>query len=294
MDEITIVEKGNDLAGAVVWWEMSGAVSHVAMRQALDDQGLVMAGPNPPTLLTALHRAALKSLPGTTSLLRPLARGSWEAFVEERTTDMAGRERVELKSICLGRVRRDQTTNEVSFVLEPTGHGGAEFKDQVLALLPRCRAELETEDVSSWLLNLAAGPLVQSVGLRLRGGFYFVPRHRLNFWHAIVSAMRVCSQHNFMELPAMRTEECAAAVMQAVRREAEQAFAEMEAYLAVQEGVSTKGLNSIMEKVDQIATKLQGYVDILQIDLSDLTEKTTQLSGAVAAARIMKEAERAV
>lgn len=288
MEGIVIVEGGTE-AGSVVWWEMSGLCKLADLERALEDEGILWPElmPREPTLEAALFRAASNALPNSSSLLRPLGRGGWEAFAEEKFKDASGEDRVRLRSIAVGGVRRlDDGSRKVE--VKPTGDGGEAFRDSALATLDHYAQHLMPADVSGWLLALCETGHVDATGLRQRGGFYFVPKQKLGFWRAVAQAVRAVSKHQLLELPAMRTEECAAAVLMAVRRESEQAFDEMDAYLAGP--VSTKGLNSIERRIEASLKKVETYRALFEGNsLADLVDKTVMLTGALAAARVAHE-----
>lgn len=287
--ELTIVEGGAQ-AGIVVWWELTGSVGFKRLIAALEDEGICADSllPSPTTLEVALRRAAYANLPSERSMLRSTTRGAWEAFAERKTEDAERDGRVEFDSLAIGKIVQDPATKQRSVVLKPTSLAGHAFCAQVRSSLPAFIDDLYAEEVSSWLLNLSQTQWVQAVGLRNRGGFYFIPNQHCAFWRAVIRATRSCTAHQFYELPAMHTEDCARAVLKAVRDEAESAFAELNLYL---EGpVSTKGINSAERRGTAVTQKLQQYVGIFQTDaLGDLTEMATTLAGAVATARIAKD-----
>jgi len=162
-----------------------------------------------------------------------------------------------------------------------------EDQDLADAILASARAQegvLTAMDVSSWLLWVLRHH-VQAVSLRERGGFYFVPRDRLPVWRQVVAVVRACSGHRLFEIPAMRTEEAVEAILTAIRDEAAERMAEMEAYLAGE--VSTRGLNSWERRLGELQEKLAHYAELLGVALPDLDAKAITLKGAVQAARIV-------
>lgn len=285
-----VVTEQNAVAGAVVWWELSGPCDLGDLCRALEDEGVVANDllPREVSLDAALWRAADAALPEG-AIIRPAAKGGWEAFKERRFVDPDGDSRVELSTMAAGRVRKGEGGSEV--VVKATGPGGAAFHDAVQAAVQSYVKTLLPVDVSSWLLEVAGCRHVRAVPLRQRGGFYFVPQGALVFWRAVQRAVESVSKHKVVGIPAMRTEECARAVLQAVRREAEAAFDEMEAYLRGE--VCTRGLNGVQTRLATAGQKLAGYVRLFEDEtLKDLQERAEKLKGAEAAVRLAKEAER--
>lgn len=278
-----VVVEANQEAGAVVWWELHGTINAQALAAELDAQGIVNLMPSEPTKEVVVGRAVHASV-ATNHEVLSVGRGGWEVFRKERHL-LDDVERITLHSVVVVHVRKSTGLKEVVYVA--TGPDGDGMAKSIASRIPLIEEQLYPEDVSSWLLDVAGGKLVGAVGLRNRGGFYFVPRDRLPFWNAITDGVRKVSAHTFFSLPAMLTEECAQAVLFNVRREAEAAFAEMEAYLKGE--VSTKGLNAIERDVALAKEKVDRYVSLFEGEtLSDLKERAVNLGGAAAALKLGK------
>lgn len=284
---------GSELAGACVWWELAGRVLVDDLAEELEaaglDQGLL---PRDQTPEVHLLRAAQEAARGRNMIVRPLSRGAWEVFEETVVADddEVGLQRALHRSVAVGRVvARDGARTPVVRAREDRDQ---RFVDDVLALYARGRGVMTASDVSTWLLSVAQGRQVAAVSLRQRGGFYFLPRGPgLELWRAVYRTLAASSQCEVHELPVMHTEEAAAAVLASLRREADEAFAEMDAYLA-REQQSVRGLNSLGRRLVDTRDKLARYGELLQADLSDLLDRVGLVEGATAAARVAIEAAR--
>lgn len=281
-----------DSAGVIVWWELSGVVDLDDMREAIDqaDGGMNAAQletwmPEEPSLVIALGRAASAALPSKRHLLRPLnQRGSWEITLEhvdleEDQVDQTRAERLRHQRLLSGRVEDGKP------VLEGPDE---DLKAAVLGKVGFYKRVLTTTDFSNWLL-VRAGDL-HAIGLRSRGGFYFVPKDKVEEWRRIVAIVRACSGHAVYEMPAMKTKEAVAAILASLRNEATKQFNVVETYLAAGDS-STRGLNSATRTADELRAKLAHYSELLGAQLGDLDQRLIALTGAIQAARIVESAD---
>lgn len=292
MEDLTVVEGGSQ-AGAVVWWELHGTCLVDELALCLEDEGLMRADliPKAPSPEVALLRAAQANVTSK-ALVRSTGPRTWEAFEEKRIKDANGNNRVVLDSLAVGQVNRTRQGHPVDPypLVTAMGKNGERFVGAVIEDWEAYKVQLCPDDVSSWLLGVANTKFVQAVSLRSRGGFYFVPNACLPFWRSVERAVHLSSGSVMRQLPAMKTEECAKAVLASVRREAEEAFGEMETYLASK--VSTKGLNAVERRVAAVQEKIQSYVALFETEtLADFKERSDILVGALAAARLARDSE---
>jgi hypothetical protein len=132
---------------------------------------------------------------------------------------------------------------------------------------------------------------LHAVGLRDRGGVYFVPRDVLPTWRKIARVLADETGHKVFEIPAVKTDEAVEAILTAVRQHVRARFAEAEEYL--QGKLSNKGLNALERTLDETRDYVQHYVDLLGQALPELAEKLESIKGALVAARISHNAEEA-
>lgn len=291
------VETGQDTAGALVYWGLSGHVDMQDLEDALTRRQLdpeKWLPPNP-SKEEVLKRAAEASLPGgRRQMVRPLPKRGDFLIVTEQVIEVDGKQRLRYEHNVSIVLQKDQDTKRVvilpfSSASEATAEQNRELAQAVARNVTLFEGLYTTTDISTWLVNLLEKE-VRAVGLRDRGGFYFVPRDRLDIWRTIVGVVREVSGHKMFEIPAMRSDEAVEAILTAVRSESETKMAELEAYLAGD--ISTRGLNSWDAKLAELQGKVSHYADLLGVALPDLTSKAQTLLGALQAARIMKESEK--
>lgn len=276
---IAVSDAMRDAAGIIIWWELQGHVDLQDLEEACDAEGLTP--PEPPSLVTALGRAAQSVLPSKRHLLRPLqTRGSWEIVlehVEQSQEDNGPANFLRHERLLTGWVEGGQ----------PLVYGpAADLRNELLMKVPLYKRVLTANDFSAWLLLQAS--MMHALGLRQRGGFYFIPRDRVEMWQRVVRVTRACSDHGLYELPAMRTEEAVTAILASLRGEAEKQFKALEDYL-LEGDCSTRGLNSATRTAESLQGKLRHYAGLLGVQLGDLDARLVKLTGAIQAAKIVEK-----
>lgn len=267
------------LAGAITYWRLSGGVNGERLGAAWKERGLPEALlPTLPSPETALTRAVKKHegrRNGTTILARqlPEARG-WVLKHETPNADNSDltystEARVWVDK--LGRFQTDRADSDLSRAVE------VEY--------PRQLAEVSAADVSSWLVRMAA--YVTAVSLRDAGGVYFIPRGTLPTWRGMVHAIRAASSHAVFEIPAMRGEECVAAVLDALNAECDEEVKRMEAEItAATGGLSKRGIATREAHLDRLRGKVEGYCTLLGARQEELVARLEAVRASLATGRI--------
>lgn len=283
MSSIVAVEPGS-AAGALVYWSLSGAVELLDLEECLAAEGLDGAFvPAPPSKDVALYRAAQDQVRTKRDLVRPLgAKRQGYVFVSETPVEGSDKHLEYVERVVCTVVRPKDGAAAVQ--VRAVTPGDQPLADAILANAHAAEGILLANDISSWLLWVLRKH-VQAVSLRERGGFYFVPRDRLETWQQVARVVRACSAHQLYEIPAMRTEEAVEAILTAVRNEAADCMREMEGYLEGE--VSTRGLNSWERRLAELQSKLKHYSELLGVALPDLDGKAENLRGQLQAARII-------
>jgi hypothetical protein len=295
MNIVAVQGMESGVAGAIVWWSLHGDTNVVDLEEAWTclggDERYVLA---PPSLETALYRAAQSCANTTRELVRPVMRNqAWDFQIERVAADGDDRK---LEYTTAVRLRVTRVTDEAGKVLSkhpaihPTAPEFNALAGKIEGAYAHQRTQLQPADVSGWLLWLLNSH-VNAVGLRDRGGFYFVPKDRLPQWRMVVEAVKQASQHQMFEIPAMQAEETVAAVLSAVRKEAEEAMGSIEAALLEDGEMATKSINAAERKLVAVQAKVDSYVQLLGCDLPDLTERNLRLKGALVAARLTTREE---
>lgn len=266
------------VAGAVVFWELSGVIYTDRLRASWEAAGLDEALlPELPTPAQALRRAVMEQRERR-QLVRPLGNGNGFAIVDERVNgdDLDWRIKARVRVDVAGR-----------FVIEPRDHPCG---DELCATYHHCLNALSTEQTSGWLVGLAEH--VGAVGLRGRGGFYFIAANRLPAWHAMMCAIEAASGKRLYEMPAMRSDQAVRAVLDAVTREAQKEAAKLRAELDAGD-MGERALQTRTNQLADLRRKVEGYEGLLGDKLNALREELTALSASLGAATLVTLAGQA-
>jgi hypothetical protein len=290
MNIVAVQGLESGVAGAIVWWSLHGETNVLDLEDAwLEAGGAEKFVAPAPSLETALYRAAQAAASTTRELVRPVQRGTaWDYQIEKVAADGDDRK---LEYTTAVRLRVTKVTDEAGKVLSkhpavlPTSSEYAPLAERIRDSYALQRAALQPTDISSWLLWLLDAH-VNAVGLRDRGGFYFVPATKLPEWRTVCAVVQKVSQHRMFEIPAMHAEETVAAVLSAVRKEAEDAMGAIETALLEEGEMATKSINAAERKLVAVQAKVDSYVQLLGCDLPDLTERNLRLKGALVCARL--------
>ncbi len=265
---------GLGLAGAICFWSLSGTMSLEDLQDSwaaeeLDPKFLpVIASP-----ANALGRAVAVAADKRT-LVRPLKQGLWE-IITETIVETDDGPRTGHTHEC--RVELVAGTPSVT----PAEH---RLAAGILRGFAFHRTRLTHMDVSAWL-SVTVARMADSVGLRDRGGVYFVPADRVDLWRRVTRAVEAASANRIFEVPAVKTDGAVEAILASVRRDAEFELQELETYMAGD--VSTKGLNSMDRRASATRAKIAHYAALLGATLPDLNQRLETLTGAVVASRLL-------
>jgi len=267
-----------ETAGAIVYWRMSGSIDTARLQEEWLARGLDPALlPRKVAAPTALHRAMCEQT-NKHRIVRPLGQKAW-ALVEERVSES---DTATLDAAWSGEpLFRASVGANGELDITPSWYYAADKlrADYAVAL----RAMSQT-DVSHWLTKLV--DTVDAIGLRDTGGLYFVPRHTLDAWRLMTAAIRAASAHTIFAVPAMKSEETVAAVVDAVTSEAE---AECEALdkALLAEKLGPRALDSQLARTNAAEAKLERYEAILGQKLEGVRARLTQARVAVTTAILM-------
>jgi hypothetical protein len=290
-EEFVVIPGYEDAAGAIVWWDLTGEVDLMEMEDAwLDKGGAEALLPAIPSVEVCAKRAADSAVSTKRELVRQIRRGAWDFLKESVVGDDVENEHLEHSVAVRIRIVKDTDDGEKRPQITAAGEQWDILRDEIARQYNHYRGSLIASDISSWLLWMLNKEIL-AVSLRQRGGFYFIPADQIPAWKMISETIRSVSSHQMYEIPAMRAEDTVAAVLTAVRKEAEATMQEMEDYLMGD--VSTKGLNAIDRKTADVQAKVAKYAELLGVALPDLQERATTLLGSCQAARMLAAAEDA-
>lgn len=283
--QIVAVEQADASTGAVVFWALSGSLEVARLTETWAAEGLDTEWLLPvPSPVVALRRAVQAQVSrGQFTAEHP--DGGW-VLVDEKKDDHALSYAVGLRFRLTPVEKDDEATVRVVELIDIPAHIDAAAAQSTLDAV---RAEfgmlrrgiVESVDVSSWLTKLLDKHL-SSVALRESGGFYFVPRQSVETWGKIKRALGAVSAYKLAEIPAMRSTETVAAVLDAVRRESDVALSEMENELNLGT-LGNRGNANRIKACDVLKAKVVGFEKLLGLKLAEVVARIDALRGKLEA-----------
>jgi hypothetical protein len=276
-DLIGVPDVGGTTAGAIVWWTLKGDVDADRLSQAWADAGLNTAQvPSQPAPQVALRRA-VHELSEARRLARPLEGRKGYSLVAERANGDTLDYTQELTAT---------VDDNGGLTIAPSWH---DLAIELRAAYSRHRSTLTIPDISKMLIDYCDGLL--AISLRERGGMYFVPPSAVPAYRDAARVLRAVSGHVCYEVPAMRSTEAVHAILDAVKREAAQGQAELEAILDAGD-VGERGLRSKVQATEALEAKVAAYEDLLGTSLPAIHARLQDLRARLAEAAIVAAAEK--
>lgn len=268
----TAIAEQIESAGAIVWWRLNGGFDLRALREAWAHEGLAEAWlPAAPSPATALRRALNDERRGR-RLVRTLRSGML-VLVEEHEVEgelvYANVLRVDIDKV--GRLRFDRVHDE---------EARARIADAYDANLDA----LIAADISPWLARMM--DRLRAVTLRDSGGVYFVPRFTIPEWEKVVRAVRATSAHVISYVPALRSDEAAAAVLDALAVETAAAVENINAQIP---DLGVRALQARIGAADAINEKVSRYEAVFETQLETLRARVMQLRAGLTVAMTQAE-----
>jgi hypothetical protein len=145
------------------------------------------------------------------------------------------------------------------------------------------------DDISAWLIE-CAGKL-NAVGLRKRGGFYFIPNGSLKTWMGLVNAVVKASfgNHTIYSMSTMHEDDAVAAVLDALTAEAEEFFASCSEKIDTGKIGGKRAINNRMTDSENLLAKIRSYEALLGTKLETLHEQMGDCELELAAALLKAE-----
>jgi len=289
---VTVVPQGVPDAGAVVWWHLSGHVDAEAFKAAWLAQGLDEALlPDLPSAAAALRRAVY-ALKGPSTLVRSLDKSTsrWAIVEENRLVNSAtvalggAPQPLEYEVECvISRNEDDSLTFEPATTFNDTHP----LVMQVRGAYEDARGRFDHADIGGWLARVVRK--IDAVPLRETGGVYFVPRAYIEILNKMRAALRASSSCNVQTVPAMKNDDAVEAILDAVRREAQEEAQSIED--AVMAGTFGKrGLEARAASAAAAADKVRRYEALLGSNLDDLRKRLDDLQASAAMAALACDA----
>lgn len=282
MTIIAIDSSNEDLAGAIVYWRLSGNANGDDLNNALRAAGVhedaLVSLPTPKRAV----RRALTEHQGGPLFVRAGRQCGGLFLVRQTVTD--GTPDFE---VCVE--ARLDTAGNPHFTAEPTSPTTAtDLNDRFWHHI----MHVNTTDISAWLIREAR--TCDAVSLRETGGVYFIPRHALDGWRRRVEALMANSLSRVYMVPAMNSEEAVDAMLDGLLDEARALTDELTAVLDADE-LGEAALRNRAKKAQALLDKLDRYErvigSVLGGKLTDVrNEIEEQKANAIAAALTLEGA----
>lgn len=274
MNDVFAVQDMESSPGAIVYWSLSGSVGLATLAEACMAEGLPM--PLSASPQTQLRRAANHVYGAPRQLVRPLGRRGGVAVVREQVVEQGADEATSAEELHHSVV--------LTARLHEDGDLGAEAPEALRAAFQEAQAELSAQDVSEWLLRVMRA--LHAVPLRERGGLYFVPRSPA--LEAVQRVLSTYTQSRLWLIPAMRTDQAVAAVVEALTREV---HGEVEAMRETMTELGARGLRRRQERLTRLEQKASMFAALLGVSLETLQAEMVGLQASLAVALLAATSE---
>lgn len=273
---VAVTDMHKDAAGAVVWWRLQNAIDFERL-----ENDWAAAGHSPDllparTTPNAALKRAMKSLSTQRRLARPLAGHEGYALVDER----AGSDDVDYHTLCTAKI--DAGGNSLSVEPYDFEHAAALQERYDCGL-----AEIPTHKIGSWISDLVHH--CRAVALRSTGGIYFIPRDHVAQLRAWADTLMGASDCVVFEMPALKSDEAVAAILDAVSRECDEELDAIHEEIAGDLGKSA--LKTREKRCETLREKLGAYAGILGPALDAINTKLDDTKADVVEAILLAEAE---
>lgn len=284
-----IATNASENSGAIVWWSLKGLLDLDKLREAWVSKGLDEAMlPIPPSPKVALHRAvhSLRGRNVVTTLNKGEGRGGYAIteVAEEGDADRVD----DLKFSTWLKVYLNKV-GTLSFTFNTDREEPTHTIEGISGAYKSALCSIDTADASNWLCKIAE--LCDAVTLKVTGGLYFIPRHRLDKWEAVLECVRAASAHSLASIPAIPCDEVVGAVLSGIEAEMDATVAEMDKALETDD-LGTRALKSRIGTVQLTEQKLSRYETLLEVKLDSLRSKLQGMQASLTVAIVKAEADQ--
>ena len=264
---------GSAASGVITYWRLEGKLKLTRLKEAWLARGLKEEEvPGTPGMNTVLRRA-LETVAPQGSTIKSLKES--EGYTVLRRTDE--------------RDAKQTWRSTMSAWFDTAGRLQVDGADHA-AIEQAIDAEadlLHPTDVSPWLVRQAEK--CAAVGLREGGGFYFIPAGS-DRWESVRDVLKSVSKHTIYLVPAMRSEEAANAVLDALTDEVKTTVNHLTEALA--EATTMRGIESKINKCSRVIGKIDLYDKALDMRLTFLREAMEELQSKFVQASVKLDAEK--
>lgn len=273
--DIICVDAPAGVAGALLYWQLSGAIEHAALAAAWDAEGLAPEDcPAPPTPALALRLAIQSQAHGGR-----FARSTDDGWVlaeplsdAESSQAEDGDQRWMAASVLRARLGLADARGHLPLLCEGDEHLAAIVRAHYEAAL----VDWPSISASAWLPRYVLGRC-DGLALRCTGGFYFIPPAAMERFHRVRRVLEAVSRHKIYLIQALRTEDAVSAILAALKADTDAA---VEA--AVAEGDTARKASSRLEVVRGLRDRLVRYEALLGERYEDLGQSLDASERALA------------
>ena len=166
-------------------------------------------------------------------------------------------------------------------LLAPADHPLA---DSIRAAFKLAETEVPSDVIGLWLAQKVM-PALTAVPLRDSGGVYFVPKDQQIALNLIAKVLEASSGHALHRIPAMRSADAVAAILDAIQAEAEKESAQLEAD-ALSDDLGPRAFRGRIKVADALRAKVESYETLLGSNLDALKERIEKLRAALTIAEV--------
>ena len=275
---IALTSDNQDIAGAIVYWRLSGEVDGSTFNDALTAEGLEEEHIALTSPRKALRRA-MKDHAHNDLFLRTHKGGLFLVRQEgETASDVDFNVKVKAHLTLAGSIPKLTVYDSEG---EPTAEE-SEIKDTINDRFWHHVDHVTATDISSWLISQAAE--CDAVSLRDTGGVYFIPRHTLDAWRDRVGVVHSSTSCRVEQIPSLNSEDAVSAVLASIVDECNAFTDQLQADIE-SDDLGERALTGRADKAKRMIDKLGRYEGLLGNKLDDIREQMfEQQANAVSAA----------
>lgn len=278
---IALTSDNEDIAGAIVYWRLSGEVDGSTFNEALTSEGLEEQHIALTSPRKAIRRA-MKDHAHNDLFLRSHKGGLFLVQQDgETASDVDFNVKVKAHLTVAGSIPKLTVYDDDGDDAEPTAEDLA-LKQTINERFWHHVDHVTATDISSWLIAQAAE--CDAVSLRDTGGVYFIPRHTLTEWVQRVGIVHRNTACRVEQIPSLNSEDAVSAVLASIEDECNAFTDQLQADIEGDE-LGERALSGRADKAKRMIDKLGRYEGLLG-DKLDLirAQMFEQQANAVSAA----------
>lgn len=288
----------NEMAcGAITWWELKGYASHERLTDAWIAAGLPENLAPRATGEVAALRRALNNTVGH-ELIRPLdGQGAW-AIVHEKRKGSKGDAKlnytVQARVWLSEAVYKREEPRKLEWDFDGSTWSAKMQKSIAAAIEGEYLEQMDLvshHEVSGWLIGICKHG-VQGVGLREKGGMYYVPKAYMPMWKKVAKVLSDNTGHKIKRIPALTSSDAIEAVTDAVLAEADQLIGQVNDLLKDKDA-GKRALQTRKGYLERMLGKLEAYDGMLGDRLNAVRQRVTKAQTKVVRAELQIESRKA-